>query len=142
MTDELTKLQSDELTKIQSIGLEKIKRSTISDANNRISYQVYEQLFYSFLTKLEGNGYQSKKFRFKTPLYAMDASVIDLCLSVFEWAKFRRTKGGLKLHSLFDIKSQLPAFNVITEAKEAEVTVAKNTAFPLSPDSIITFDRA
>ena len=124
------------------IGLEKIKRSTISDANNRISYQVYEQLFYAFLKKLEGNGYQSKKFKFKNPLYALDASVIDLCLSVFEWAKFRRTKGGLKLHSLFDIKTQLPAFNVITEAKEAEVTVAKNTAFPLSPDSIITFDRA
>lgn len=117
------------------IGLEKIKRSTISDANNRISYQVYEQLFYAFLKKLEGNGYQSKKFKFKNPLYALDASVIDLCLSVFEWAKFRRTKGGLKLHSLFDIKTQLPAFNVITEAKEAEVTVAKNTAFPLSPDS-------
>ena len=124
------------------IGLEKIKRSTISDANNRITYQVYESLFYAFLKKLEGNCYQSAKFKFKSPVYAMDASTFDLCLSVFEWAKFRRAKGGFKLHSLFDIKSQLPVFNVITAAKEAEVTVAKNTSFPLTPDSIITFDRA
>ena len=77
-------------------------------------------------------------FRFKNPLYALDSSIIDLCLSVFDWAKFRRRKGGLKLHCLFDIKTQIPAFNVITTAKEADVKIAKNTVFPLSPDSIIT----
>ena len=78
------------------IGLEKIKRSTISDANNRIPYQVYERLFYSLLKKFEGKQYETKKFRFKNPLYALDATIIDLCLSVFEWAKFRKTKGGIK----------------------------------------------
>jgi len=123
------------------IGLEKIKRSTISDANNRIPYQVYESLFYSLLKKCKGLTPQTS-FRFKNPLYALDSSIIDLCLSVFDWATFRRRKGGLKLHCLFDIKTQIPAFNVITNAKQADVKTAKNTVFPLSPDSIVTFDRA
>ena len=110
------------------IGLEKIKRSTISDANNRIPYQVYESLFYSLLKKCKGLTPQTS-FRFKNPLYALDSSIIDLCLSVFDWATFRRRKGGLKLHCLFDIKTQIPAFNVITNAKEADVKTAKIQSF-------------
>jgi hypothetical protein len=123
------------------IGIEKIKRSTISDANNRVPYEVYEKLFYAMLKKCH-NITQNTKFKFKNPLYALDSSIIDLCLSVFDWAKFRRAKGGIKLHSVFDLKTQIPAFNVITTAKESDVKVAKQEAFPLTPDSIITFDRA
>ncbi len=77
------------------IGLEKIKRSTISDANNRVPYEVYESLFYTMLKKCSGLT-QKTTFKFKNPLYAIDSSVIDLCLSVFDWAKFRRAKGGIK----------------------------------------------
>ena len=123
------------------IGLEKVKRSTISDANKRVPYQVYESLFYTMLKKCHSITQQTT-FKFKNPLYALDSSIIDLCLSVFDWAKFRRAKGGIKLHCLLDIKTQIPAFNVITTAKESDVTVAKETDFPLSPDSIVTFDRA
>ncbi len=123
------------------IGLEKVKRSTISDANKRVPYQVYESLFYTMLKKCHRITQQTT-FKFKNPLYALDSSIIDLCLSVFDWAKFRRAKGGIKRHCLLDIKTQIPAFNVITTAKESDVTVAKETDFPLSPDSIVTFDRA
>ena len=123
------------------VGIEKIKRSTISEANNRVPYQVYETLFYAMLNKCH-NITQNTKFKFKNPLYALDSSIIDLCLSVFDWAKFRRSKGGIKLHSLFDLKTQIPVFNVITSAKESDVMVAKQESFPLIPDSIITFDRA
>ncbi|RAP31787.1 IS4 family transposase [Candidatus Marinamargulisbacteria bacterium SCGC AG-414-C22] len=123
------------------IGLQKVKRSTISDSNNRVPYQVYERLFYAMLKKC-CHLTQSTTFKFKNPLYALDSSIIDLCLSVFDWAKFRRTKGGLKLHSLYDIKAQIPVFNVITTSNKSDVKVAKETAFPLTPDSIITFDRA
>jgi len=123
------------------IGLEKIKRSTISDANKRIPYQVYESLFYAMLKNCH-NLTQNTKFKFKNPLYALDSSIIDLCLSVFDWAKFRQTKGGLKVHNLFDLKTQIPVFNVMTTAKESDVKVAKNIPLPLTPDSIITFDRA
>jgi len=123
------------------IGLEKIKRSTISDANNRVPYEVYESLFYTMLKKCSGLT-QKTTFKFKNPLYAIDSSVIDLCLSVFDWAKFRRAKGGIKLHCQFDLKTQIPVFNVISTARESDVKVAKETLFPLTPDSIVTFDRA
>jgi hypothetical protein len=123
------------------IGLQNIKRSTISDANNRISYEVYESLFYAMLKKCHPLT-QHTTFTFKNPLYAIDSSVIDLCLSVFDWAKFRRAKGGIKLHCQFDLKTHIPAFNVITNARESDVKVVKETAFPLIPDSIVTFDRA
>lgn len=123
------------------IGIEKIKRSTISDANNRVPFQVYEHLFYAMLSKCEVlTG--SHKFKFKNPLYALDSTTISLCLSVFDWAKFRCKKGAIKMHCLFDIKAQIPVFNVITPAKESDVTVAKNSALPLIPDSINVFDRA
>ncbi|RAP32831.1 hypothetical protein DID80_08465 [Candidatus Marinamargulisbacteria bacterium SCGC AAA071-K20] len=59
---------------------------------------------------------QTTKFKFKNPLYAIDTSVIDLCLSVFDWSKFRLGKGGIKLHCQFDLMTQIPAFNVITSA--------------------------
>ncbi len=70
---------------------ERIKRSTISDADNRVPCQVYEHLFYAMLSKCEvltGN----HKFKFKNPLYALDSTTIKLCLSVFDWAKFRCKK--------------------------------------------------
>ena len=123
------------------VGIEKIKRSTISDANNRVSFQVYEQLFYAMLSKCEvltGN----HKFKFKNPLYALDSTTIKLCLSVFDWAKFRCKKGAIKMHCLFDIKQQIPVFNVITPARESDVIIAKSSTLPLIPDSINVFDRA
>ncbi len=123
------------------IGIEKVSRSTISDANNRVSFQVYEYLFYAMLKKCEvltGN----HKFKFKNPLYALDSTTISLCLSVFDWAKFRCKKGAVKMHCLFDIKAQIPVFNVITPAKESDVIVAKNCSLPKISDSINVFDRA
>ena len=122
------------------IGLEKIARSTISDANNRITYEVYERLFYHMLDKCKFAGHH--KFSFENNLYALDSTTIDLCLSVFDWAKFRRKKGGIKVHCLYDIKQQIPAFNVISTADTHDVKIPQKTDFELIPDSIITFDRA
>ncbi len=122
------------------LGIQSIARSTISDANNRIDHRIFEGLFYEFLSKctdLSGK----KKFKFKNPLYALDATIVDLCLSLFEWAKFRKTKGAIKLHCLLDIKGAIPTFLVMTNGKVHEATVAQNEPFPLLPDSIITFDR-
>ena len=65
-----------------------------------------------------------------------------LCLSVFPWAKFRKTKGAIKMHCLYDHSGALPTFVTITDGKRHDVTVAKNTDFPLSPDSIVSVDRA
>jgi len=82
------------------------------------------------------------KFRFKNPLYTIDASTIDLCLSVFPWAKFRTTKGAIKMHCLYDHAGALPTFLTVTDGKKHEVRVVKDHTFPLSPDSIVSVDKA
>lgn len=123
------------------IGLKDIKRSTLSDANSQRSYQIYEGLFYTLLERAK-RVTPKHKFRFKNPLYTLDATIIDLCLSLFPWAKFRKRKGALKLHYLYEHSGCLPSFLVVGDAKQHEVKVAKKDAFPLVPDSIISVDRA
>jgi hypothetical protein len=65
-----------------------------------------------------------KKFRFKNKLVSLDSSTIDLCMSVFDWAKFRRTKGAVKLHLLLDHDGYLPSYAVITDSKKSDIRVA------------------
>jgi len=127
-------------SKWSHLGIQKMAKSTLSDANNRVDAQIFEKLFYEFLSKCTDFS-SKKKFKFKNPLYALDATVIDLCLSMFDWAKFRKTKGAIKLHCLMDIKGAIPTFMVMTDGKQHEATVAQDVPFPLLPDSIITFDR-
>lgn len=122
------------------LGIQKISRSTIADANNRVSCEIFEKLFYTLLEKCQSCATQ-KKFDFENPLYALDASVIDLCLSVYDWATFRKRKGAIKLHALMDIKTGIPSFLHITSGNIHEAKVAQDEPFPLSPDSIVTFDR-
>ena len=126
------------------LGLENIKRSTLSDSMKNRPHQIYEGLFYKLLDKCRSVT-PDHKFRFKNPLFSMDATVIDLCLSVFPWAEFRQRKGAIKLHYLFDHRGSLPAFMVMTDAKHHDVRVARSEEkldFHLLPDSIISFDRA
>jgi hypothetical protein len=80
-----------------------------------------------------------KPFRFKNKLYSLDATVIDLCLEIFDWAKFRRAKGAIKLHLLLDHDGCLPCFGVITEGKTHEIRVARTLDWPKG--SIVAIDR-
>jgi transposase len=123
------------------LGLTGIHRSTFSDANNKRSFQIFEDLFYHLLARCKDLT-PKHRFKFKNELYTIDASVIDLCLSVFPWAKFRKTKGAIKMHCLYDHSGALPSFVTITDGKKHDVTVAKEVGFPLSPDSIVSIDRA
>jgi hypothetical protein len=95
---------------------------------------------YALLKKCNRNA-RSSKFDFKNHIYALDSTKIDLCLSLFEWAKYRTKKGGMKLHHLLDLNSDLPVFMVMTEARSHDVAVAKALELPISSDSIIVFDR-
>jgi len=123
------------------LGLTNAVRSTISYANGKRPYQIAENTFYHLLRQCKD--YAPKhKFRFKNPLYTLDATVIDLCLSMFPWAKFRKRKGALKIHTLLDHQGTIPSFMVVTDAKQHEVKVAKNLFLPVSLDSIITVDKA
>jgi IS4 transposase len=82
------------------------------------------------------------KFRFKNPLHILDSSVITLCLSAFPWAKYSKTKGALKMHTLLDYKGTIPSFMVVTPGKDSDIKIAKQSNLPLCPDSILVADRA
>jgi putative transposase len=73
-------------------------------------------------------------------VYSLDATVIDLCLKVFDWAKFRKRKGAIKLHLILDHAGHIPSFCVMTPGREHEIEVARGQRY--EPDSILSFDRA
>ena len=125
--------------KLYHLGLKSVHRSTLADANQTRDYRIYEELFYLLLNRFKGIT-PKQRFKFKNPLYLLDATVIDLCLSTFQWAKFRTTKGAIKLHYQFDHTSQIPTFMVLTDAKQHEITVARSFFTPL-PDSIYCVDK-
>jgi len=122
------------------LGIKSVAKSTFSDANKRVGSVVFETLFYSLLEKTQRH-HSDRRFKFKNPLYALDATVITMCLSLFDWAKFRQTKGGIKLHCLYNIKDQIPEFIVDTTAAEHEAKIPQEMELPLPPDSFITFDK-
>jgi hypothetical protein len=127
-------------SRLYHLGLPSVKRSTLADSNQRRDYRIYEGLFYKILERCKD--YTPKhKFRFKNPLYSLDATIIALCLSVFSWAKYGKTKGGIKLHYQFDHSGDIPSFLVVTDGLRHEAPVVKRD-FHLTPDSIYCFDRA
>jgi len=130
--------QSDRL---YHLGLGGIHRSTLSDANAKRDYRIFENMFYHLLQRCRDLT-PKHTFRFKNPLYTIDATVIDLCLSVFPWAKFRKTKGAIKMHCLYDHSGALPSFLTVTDGKKHEITAVKENSFPLLPDSIVSVDKA
>ena len=123
------------------MGLTSVRRSTLSDANNQRDHRVFEDLFYHILSRCQGLT-PKHKLRFKNPLYSIDSTTIDLCLSVFPWARFRRAKGAIKMHCLYDHSGALPSFMVVTDGKNHVVRAVKENSFPLSPDSIVSVDKA
>jgi len=112
----------------------------LSDANTNRSYKVFEGLFYKLLGRCQDLA-PKHRFRFKNPLHSLDATTIDLCLSVFPWAKFRTAKGGIKLHYDLNHAGMIPEFLRITDAKQHEIKIAKQF-FPITPDSIYCMDKA
>jgi hypothetical protein len=126
------------------LGLKGVKRSTFSDAMSNRSYKIFEGVFYRLLEKCQSVT-PKHRFRFKNPLLTLDSTVIDLCLSIFPWAVFRKRKGAIKLHYLYDHSGSLPSFMVMTDGKHHDVRVArdeKRLDFALLPDSILSIDRA
>jgi len=118
----------------------KVARSTLADANANRDHRIYERLFYSLLERCKSIT-PKHKFRFKNPLYAFDSTVIDLCLTMFSWARFRTAKGAIKLHYQFDYSGNIPSFLTVTDGKQHDITVAKSS-FPIIPDSIYCYDKA
>jgi hypothetical protein len=130
--------------KLSHLGIEALSKSTLSYVNEHRPWQLYESVFHTLFQSfqaqlaLPGNK-KKKKFRFKNKLVSLDSSVIDLCLKMYDWAKFRTTKGAIKLHLLLDHDGYLPSFCVITTGKVGDVTVAQRLKF--QPETIVVDDR-
>jgi len=131
--------------KLSHLGLKHgPKKSTLAYANEHRSYKIFEETFYHLLGQAQSQIKGKHKFRFKNKLYSMDTTVIDLCLSMFDWARFRRAKGAVKLHMLLDHDGYLPVYAHITDGKTHEVRAAKDAIirnFTFPKDSFIAFDR-
>lgn len=118
------------------------KRSTLAYANEHRPWELYQTVFNQLLGKcqqLVASLGGRMKFRFKNKLMSLDGSVIDLAVSLFDWAKFCRTKGAIKLHLLLDHDGYLPSFAVVTEGKTSELKVARTLEF--EPGTILVIDR-
>lgn len=125
------------------LGITTVARSTLAKANENRPYQIYESLFYELLKKCMHFNCGTASFKFENALYAIDASVINLCLSLFPWSKFGKEKGAIKIHSLFNVRSQIPEVIQITKAKEADITVARKMNLSKYPKgTIFIFDLA
>jgi len=130
--------------KLSHLGIEALPRSSLSYANAHRPWQLYERTFHLLFQRFQvelakAGGNRKKKFRFKNKLVSLDSSVIDLCLKMYDWAKFRSTKGAIKLHLLLDHDGYLPSFCVITTGKVHDVTVARTLKF--QPGTIVVDDR-
>jgi hypothetical protein len=101
-------------------GKEAITRSALSRANTERNWRVFEEFAY-YMIQLAQKAKIGKEFRINGKFYAFDSSTIDLCLSVFDWAKFRSTKAGIKLHTQLDIVTQIPTMVHISEAAMHDV---------------------
>jgi len=126
--------------KLRHLGVwEAPKRSTLSYANEHRPWEIYRSIFERLLRRCQAVVGPRKQFRFKNKLLSLDASVIDLCARLYDWARYRRTKGGVKLHLLLDHDGYLPTFAVIEAARVPEVKIARQLRFEAG--TIVVCDR-
>jgi hypothetical protein len=119
----------------------RVSRSTLADVNERRDWRIYADFAQTLIDEAR-RLYLDEPFGLELDqtVYALDATTIDLCLSVFPWAHFRTTKAGIKLHTLLDVRGAIPAFIWITDAKRGDVEVLD--VLIAEPGSIYLMDRA
>ena len=127
--------------KLYHMGIQQCPKSTLADANERRNYRIYEELA-KLLMQRARREYAGTDLAIDVDnaVYALDASTIDLTLSLFPWAKFRKTKGAIKLHTMIDLRGNIPAFLIITDGKVHDVKAAP--LIQIEPAGIYLVDRA
>lgn len=115
-------------------------RSTLADANRERDWRIYYDLAQLLIRRARAL-YQNEPtgLELEGAAYALDSTTIDLCLSLFPWARFRRTKGAIKLHTLLDLRGSIPAFISISQGKQADVRLLDELV--LEPGSFYVMDR-
>lgn len=117
-------------------------KSSLSYINAHRSWEVFKDLYFALLDQYEPSLQRRRQYasRLRRQIFIMDASIIPLSLSLFDWAKFRTKKGALKLHAVLDYDTGLPCYAVFSEGKKHDVKVAQQTIFP--SESVLVVDRA
>ena len=116
-----------------------VSKSSLARANQNRDYHIFEEYAYYLVNEARQKRI-SDIFKLDSNVYAFDSTTIDLCLSVFWWAKFRKKKGGIKVHTLYDVETQIPAFFHTTEAPVHDSTAMKR--IPYESGSYYIFNRA
>ena len=115
-----------------------VTKSNLAKANQNRDCRIFEEFAYHLVAEAR-NKRITDIFKLGGSVYAFDSTTIDLCLSVFWWARFRKHKGGVKIHTLYDIETQVPAFFHITEAAVNDVRAMDE--IPYEPGAYYIFDR-
>jgi len=137
---EISQGLASSLGKLRHLGVERSpSRSTLAYANEHRPWQLYETVFGQLLSKCQAVAHGRKRFRFHNRLLSLDSTTIDLCLSLYDWARFVKAKGAVKIHLLLDHEGYLPTYAVITEGRVNDVRVAQSLEFP--PDTVLVVDR-
>ncbi len=125
--------------KLYHLGLGKnVSKTTLAKSNQGRDYHIFEEYAYYLVDEAQRKR-ATDIFKLGGNVYAFDSTTIDLCLNVFWWAKFRKKKGGIKVHTLYDVETQIPKFFHITEAKIHDSKVMKE--IPYESDAYYIFDR-
>ena len=127
--------------KLVHLGLHQAPtRSTLAYANTHRPWQLYQTVFEELLKNCQSLAATKKRrFRFKHPLRSVDTSIIELCIKVFDWARFQRTKGAIKLHLQLDHQGCLPCWALVTDGDTNDVRIAQKLEF--APGTIVVIDR-
>ena len=127
--------------KLYHIGFRgQIARSTLADASEMRDYQIYQDFAYHLIS-IARKLYQNEELAIDLDysLYAFDSTTIDLCLSLFPWAHFRKTKAAIKMHTFLDLRGSIPTFISLTTGKVHDVNILD--ILPLEKDAVIAMDR-
>jgi len=126
---------------LNHLGIERApSKSTVSYQNKHRNWELFREYYYQLLQSLgQHAGFKQVKFKIKSKIFFLDATTISLCLSLFDWAKYKTAKGAVKMHTLLDFDGNLPSYVNITDGKTADNKGAYD--IPLHKGSVIVADR-
>jgi hypothetical protein len=126
---------------LNHLGVQKApSKSSISYQNKRRNWELFKEYYYYLLQSLgQQNKGKGNKYKIKSKIFLLDSTTVSLCLSLFDWARYKRTKGAIKMHTLLDFDGNLPAYINITDGKTADNKGAYD--IPLLKGSVIVADR-
>lgn len=126
---------------LNHLGVKKApSKSTVSYQNKNRNWELFKAYYFQLLNSLgQQPGFKQTKFRIKSKIFLLDSTTISLCLSLFDWAKYKTAKGAVKMHTLLDFDGNLPAYVNITNGKTADNKGAYDV--PLLKGSVIVADR-